>query len=214
MKRIILSLCIAALALSCSNDNDTNEQTLQQETNFYALEVGNSWVYKNYKYNVNTETYEDTGVIDSVSIVGTEAILGINYFKFRRVTTGNETEITFCNSNGEHFEYLREHDGYLVDETGLVKFINSNSNPELIQSQSIGDYFLELESGEFNIATESGTFNCLNNDFYVINENDERYPGSNNYYYAKGIGLVSDTSSFLSNPIHVIERRLDSYNVQ
>ena len=124
MKRIPVAVCLLICLLSCSNDDSSASET--QDSNFYALTVGNSWVYKNYRYDTNSETYEDTGVKDSISIIGTEDLFGNTYFKFRRLTTGNEGGITFCNPNGEHFENLREFEGNLIKDDGTVKFTNSD----------------------------------------------------------------------------------------
>ncbi len=46
------------------------------------------------------------------------------------------------------------------------------------------------------------------------NSSGEQFPGMDRFYYSDGFGLVFDTSSGVVNPIHVIERRLDSYNIQ
>lgn len=213
MKRIIFSLCIMACALSCDSDNDA-EPISPPQSNFYALTVGNSWVYKNYKYDASTETYEDTGVIDSVSIVGTETISGNTYFKFRRLTTGNDTNITFCNANGEHFEWLRDSLGNLTNEQGKVKFTNSDFSERLIQENSWGNMYEVLQSGNASMSLDSGTFNCVTSERYLRNTDGEQQLGLDMFYYADGIGLIYDTSSFVTNPIHSIERRLDAYNVQ
>ncbi|MFT5846980.1 MAG: hypothetical protein ACJARX_000052 [Psychroserpens sp.] len=124
MKRILISVCFFAYLFSCSSDDSVTLET--QEYNFYALTVGDSWIYKNYRYDQNSEIYEDTGVKDSISIIGTEDLFGNTYFKFRRLTTGNEEAITFCNPNGEYFENLREFEGNLVKDDGTVKFTNSD----------------------------------------------------------------------------------------
>jgi len=99
----IFYVCFFAVLLSSCTTSETNQDS---ESNFYALTIGNEWVYKNYRYNINTQLYDDTGVVDAVRIVGTEVVNENTYFKFRRFTTGNEAGITFCNPNGEHFELL------------------------------------------------------------------------------------------------------------
>jgi hypothetical protein len=108
MKRLLLCFCIIVFTFSCSESDNSENQISEPDVNFFALTIGNSWVYKNYKYNAVTEMYGDTGVVDSISIVGIQDFSGESYYKFRRLTTGNEEEITFCNPNGEHFEFLRE----------------------------------------------------------------------------------------------------------
>ncbi|WP_431136991.1 hypothetical protein [Psychroserpens mesophilus] len=212
MKRILITVCMLSLFFSCSNDDSQTNEELQED-NFYALRVGNSWVYKNYKYNVNMQTYEYTGVVDSVSIVSKETILGVDYFKFRRFTTGNEEGITFCNPNGEHFEYLREYDGNLIWDDGRVKFTNSNYTERILNTDPNLSLREILVEGETEMTVEAGTFTCINSERYMIS-NGEPTSGLDKFYYADGFGLIYDTSSFVSDEIPSIIRRLDSYNIQ
>ena len=214
MKRIIFTFCIITLAFSCSSDSTTAAETQPPESNFYALTVGNSWVYKNYRYNPTTEVYDDTGVIDSVSIIGTEDILGNTYFKFRRLTTGNEANITFCNPNGEHFELLREYEGSLIRDDGGIKYVNNDYNEREVVDAGWGIIYDKLQEATQTVIVESGTFECLDTHRYARNENNEALPAIDHHMYSDGIGLIYDTTSFVSQPIHSIERRLDSYNVQ
>ncbi len=213
MKRIFFYLCFSALFFACTSGDDIPTPPPTSD-NFYALTVGNSWVYKNYKYNINTQIYEDTGVIDSVSIVGTEFVEGNTFYKFRTLTTGNNDQITFCNPNGEHFELLREENGYLLQSKGIVKVVNNNYNPILTDSDTNFEYFLKLNEQRTTIETPLGSFDCAIMQYYVLNEVKERLPGTNTYLYADRIGLVYDTTSFVSQNIHSIERRLVAYLVQ
>ncbi|WP_460218248.1 hypothetical protein [Psychroserpens sp. MEBiC05023] len=211
MKRILITLCVTALCFSCTNNDASSNPP---EANFYALTVGNSWVYKNYRYNQNLEIYEDTGVIDSVSIVSTEEINGHLYFKFRRLTTGNENGISLCNANGEHFELLRDDNGNLVSDNATIKFTNNDFSERLLNEQSWGSIMEILVDGETTLIVEAGTFNCINSERYAITSSGEQTPGLDRFYYADGIGLIYDTSSFVSQNIPTIIRRLDSYNIQ
>lgn len=213
MKLIFFYLCFSALFFACTSGDDVPIPPPTSE-NFYALTIDNSWVYKNYKYNINTQTFEDTGVLDSVSIVGTEIKEGDTYYKFRTLTTGNIDQITFCNPNGENFELLREQNGYLLRDNGTVKFVNNNYKPILTDSDTNFEYFLKLNEQRTTIETPSESFDCTSMKYYVLNEVEEQLPGSNTYMYADGIGLVYDTTSFVSQPIHSIERRLVTYQVR
>ncbi|MBR9757742.1 MAG: hypothetical protein GYB39_06645 [Algicola sp.] len=212
MKRILLFLTFLTLIFSCSSDDSQDRQ--ENEANFYALEVGNKWVYKNYRYNANTELYDDIGVVDSISIVGTEVVNGKTYYKFRRKTTGNDLGITFCNPNGEHFELLRDSLGYLIWDNGRIKFTNNDYDQRELSNQNFATIYETLIQGEEVLSVESGTFNCIYSERYAIDPNGDQLAGKDHFYYSDGIGLIYDTSSFTSNPIHIIERRLDSYFVQ
>jgi hypothetical protein len=214
MKRLLLCFCIIAFTFSCTESDNSENQISQPDVNFFALTVGNSWVYKNHKYNPVTEMYDDTGVIDSLSIVGIQDFSGESYYKFRRLTTGNEEGITFCNSNGEHFEFLREFEGSLINEEGFIKFTNSNNEERLLQENGWGNIYEILVEGNTIISVEAGEFDCINSEQYAKNSDGEQLPGLDRFYYASDIGLISDTSSFVSNSIPIIIRRLDSYEVQ
>ena len=212
MKRILITICLFACLFSCSNDDSITAET--QDSNFYGLTVGNSWVYKNYRYNQNSETYEDTGVIDSVSIVSTEVIEGNTYFQFRRLTSGNEDQITFCNSNGEHFENLREFEGNLVWSDGKVKFTNNDYSVRTLDENDWGNIVEQLLEDTTILNVEAGDFTCINSERYVILPDGEQASGLDRFYYADGIGLIYDSTSFVSIDIPVVIRRLDSYNIQ
>lgn len=214
MNRLFILITFIALFFSCNSSDD--EQLLQLETdNFYALTVGNSWVYKNYKYDMNTQTYFDTGVIDSLSIVGTEIVNGNTYYKFRRYTTGNELNITYCNANGEYFELLRDSLGYFVRSDGNIKFTNSDFNERLLTSNNGVTIYETLMTNEVEQIVEAGTFQCVFSERYARDDsNNQQLPGLDTFFYSEGIGLIYDTSSFVTQDIPSIIRRLDSYSIQ
>lgn len=196
---------------SCSSDDtDTTDQTTVED-NFYALTVGNRWVYKNYRYNSNTESYEDTGVIDSISIISTEEFNGYTYYKLKRKTTGNDDNVPFLSSNGESFEYLRDSLGYLVRNDGWIKFTNNDYTERTISAESWGTIYEILIEGESSMAVEAGEFTCINSERFARDNNNEQLSGLDRYYYADGIGLVFNTCSVVNYPIPQIETHLDSY---
>lgn len=210
MKRIIYVCFIALLALSCT----TSDNTQEPESNFYALTIGNEWVYKNYKYNLNTQEYDYTGVVDSISIIGTEVINDNTYYRFRRLTSGNEEGITFCNPNGEHFELLRDSLGYLVRVDGSVKYANNDFTARALNAQDWGTIYDQLIALDHDITVEAGTFTSSYSQRFAVLNNNEQSAGLDHVYYADGYGLIYDTSSFVSNDIPSIVRRLDAYNFQ
>jgi hypothetical protein len=218
MKRIILSICATALFFSCSNDDDNsgcNEGTTQAEANFYALKLGNSWTYKNYTYNNNTQEYEYSGVIDSVKITGTEIINDNTYFEFTRRTSGNNSNNVLLNPNGTSTELLRDSLGYLIWETGKVKFANNDFSERTLNEQAWGTIFETLQTGSNDFVVEAGIFPCINSERYAkSNPDGTLLPGLDKIYYSDGIGLVFETVSFVSSNIPVVERRLDAYSVE
>ncbi|WP_179022360.1 hypothetical protein [Winogradskyella forsetii] len=210
MKRIIYVCFFAILLASCS----TSESNQEPDSNFYALTVGNEWVYKNYKYNSVTETYDYTGVIDSVSIVGTELIDHNTYFRFRRLTTGNEANITLCNPNGEHFELLRDSTGYLVRDDGSIKYAKNDFTSRIVNDQDWGTIYEQLIATDNQITVEAGTFESTYTQRFVMLPNGDQADGLDHFYYVDGVGLIYDTSSLVSQDIPTIIRRLDTFAVE
>ncbi|WP_053991451.1 hypothetical protein [Mangrovimonas sp. TPBH4] len=212
MKATVFAIVVIFLLVSCSSSDDSSPSP----EDFYALKEGNSWVYKNYKYNTTSQAYEDTGIIDSVSIVGTKHIYGDSYFEFRTKTTGNDAEITYCNPNGEHFEYLRAYKGSLIDQDNSIKFVNNNFDEILVRElEGFGSYYIRVDENPVLVDVESGSFECLKMEYYLKYDEDETmYKGKVNYYYAEGIGLVKDTPSHVALDIPAIERRLVSYHLE
>ncbi|WP_299364680.1 hypothetical protein [Winogradskyella sp.] len=213
MKRTVYLCFIALITFSCST-TDNNQDAQDADSNFYALTVGNQWIYKNYKYNSTTQTYDETGVIDSVSIVGTEVLNDEIYYKFRRWTTGNETGIALCNPNGEHFELLRDSLGYLIRDDGSIKYANNNFSARILSSADWGIVYDQLIALDNEITVEAGSFISTYSQRYAILNDGVQSPGLDHFYYADGYGLIYDTSSFVSEDIPFIIRRLDSYSIE
>lgn len=213
MKRVFFCACILiGLLSSCTSDDEDYSQI--DNTNFYALTVGNQWVYKNYGFNFSTQEYVDTGIIDSVSIIGTETIDSKDYYKFRIFTSGNDDGIPLYNLNGEHFELLRDSLGYLVYDDGTIKYTKNNFSSRLLSSNDWGNVYEQLIALDHEITVEAGTFNSSYAQRFVILENGEQAAGMDHIYYADGYGLIYDTVSFVSQENPRVVRRLDSYFVQ
>ena len=212
MKRICYVFLFILLFFSCSSDNDDN--FFVETSNFYALTVGNSWVYKNFKYNNQTQAYDETGVVDSVTIVGTENIAGEIFYKFRRFTTGNASGIALCNPDGEYFEYLRDSLGYLIREDGTIKYANNDFSPRVSTSEIWGTVYDQLIAQDHEITVEAGTFMSTYSQRYAILNDSQQSAGLDHFYYVDGVGLVYNTSSFVTQDIPEISRRLESYIIE
>lgn len=210
MKRILFCVCFWVLFLACESNDD---ESSNQSSNFYALKVGNSWVYKHYKYSPSLDEYLETSVVDSVSIVGKEQVYGNTYYKVRTWTTGNDSGSALYNANGEHFEFFRDYEGTLLRDDGFVKFTNNDYSKRLIWEEDWGSVYERLVEGTTELTVEAGTFTCINSEMYLITASGEQLPGLDRFYYAEGIGLVLSTVSFVSQSVPSVYRRLDSYEI-
>ncbi|WP_406683015.1 hypothetical protein N1F78_09990 [Seonamhaeicola sp. MEBiC1930] len=212
MRHSLWCIYIIAFIFSCENepvfDNENNE------VNFYALEVGNSWVYKSQRYDASTQEYRDNGVVDYVSIVGTEVIEGNTYYKFRTETIGSDFRTEESNPTGLKFEYFRELDGNLINEEGFILFTNNNYEERLVKENNWGNVYEVLVEGSTIINVEAGEFECVNSERYAILSNGTQSRGLDRYYYASGLGLIYHTFSYISSSTPPIVRRLVSYNIQ
>ncbi len=210
MKSILFCLCLSFIIISCDENQDSQDIN-QPEENFYALTVGNSWVYKNYRYNNTSDTYEDTDVIDSVSIVSKEIVNDSTFYKLRRFTSGNDSNNQLFKANGEHFEFLRDSSGTLIDDNGIVKYGNNNFTERLIRENDWGDIYEKLLNEKEILTMDSGVFDCYVMTRYAKSKEEERYPSTDYIYYSDGFGLIYETISFIVQDTPIIVRRLDSF---
>ena len=208
MKNILFFLCF--IIISC-DENQESEDINQPAENFYALTVGNSWVYKNYRYDSSSNSYEITDVVDSVSIVGKEDINGKSFYKFRRLTTGNDSNSQIFKPNGEHFEFLRDSSGTLIDDKSVVKYVNDNFTERLTRENDWGDIYEKLLSEKEIITLDSGEFDCYVMTRYAKRKEGERLASTDYIYYSEGFGLIYETISYIVQDTPVTERRLDSF---
>ncbi|WP_420574716.1 hypothetical protein [Kordia sp.] len=213
MKNYLLLACLTLFFISCSSDDNT---TLESEENFYALTVGNTWVYGHQRRIGQSEEFENINVIDSVKIVDTEEINGNTFFKFRTRTSGNESNQAFCSPNGEHFAYFRDSIGYLIDDRGKIHFSPEGDTEEYVLKTFPSHRLIFNLSEESEVViTPAGDFDCYWMNLFIRYDPDsERSIGTSKYYRKEGIGEVFTTTSFTNNPEHTIEKRLISYEVQ
>jgi len=212
MKQNFLFFCVIVCVYTCSS-NDNIQETTQPDSNFYALNVGNSWVYKYYKLDITDNSYSFNNVIDSVSIVGTETINDKLYYKFKTITSGNiPTNGNPGFSNGERFDFFRDSLGYLVNDLGVRLFSNQNTD-EWIYLQTPLTYHFKLTENIETINTNAGLFECSDVRVkHFINGNEA--PCINHRYYSDGIGEVMLTFCYVATEEHEWLKKLDSYIIQ
>jgi hypothetical protein len=64
------------------------------------------------------------------------------------------------------------------------------------------------------MTVKAGVFTCINSERYAKSPEGLQFFGLDYFYYADGVGLIYDTSSFVSESTPSIIRRLDSYSIQ
>ena len=212
-KNYIILLAVLIIA-SCS----TSDDNATEDSNFYALTVGNSWEYRWFGVN-NAGEESPLDVSESITIVGTEDINDQLYYKFSRIISGNFNGVYgHVPENGEHFEYYRDSLGYLVNRVGQIKFYNQPNAPFVMYSHNDGTGTVNgtAETAPDHIAytSEAGTFDCMT--LTVTYERDDGfiYPANDRFYYSDGIGLVKDDHVFIVSETAGYYRKLESYTIQ
>lgn len=184
MKYIICFLLTSLLLTSCSSENDSDPN------NFFNLNEGNLWVYKNYYSNDNLN-YTYTNQIDSVRVTGDTLISGISFSKLQHKVYA--TGIL----NWKWIEILRVNsEGHLVNQNNIVRHPGTDS-----ASHSVRDI---LAGGIVNIGSLSEqlqdpfTTNVEGTDYFVYSYYgiyipiDSIFPNSYTFsQYVEGLGLVS-----------------------
>ena len=109
---------------------------------------------------------------------------------------------------------LRDSIGYLINDTGKIKFTNTNFEERVISDNLNFSIREVLMTGSTQIDVEAGSFTCIYSERYAVNSSGQQLSGLDLFYYSDGFGLIYDTSSFANSDEPTIIRRLDSYIVQ
>ena len=213
MKRLLLCTYFFTLIFSCSTSDDVQENNL--ELNFYGLTVGNSYTYKFYKYNSDTEDYDETLIVQNVIIEDTEEVSGQQYFKIKTTTSGVDGFNLFYLQNGEEIDYLREVDGTLINDNNDVLFVNNEFSEHLVNSDntSLNLYRKTIEEPVI-INSNTRSFNCIEMQNYIVTEDGTTLDGVSKIHYSEGVGLVQQTCVYASSSTPVMIKKINSYNIQ
>ena len=209
MKQIFLYLCLFTLFFACSSDDENSTNT---EPNFYGLKVGNSWNYKVYEWNSQTQNLEYNGINQDVSVIGIEEINGYSFFKLKTITSGSTNDnITF--PNGETVDYRRIENGALLDVNDNVIFVNNNFSERLVYVHDYANIFNQTLDQLTTVIVDAGTFTCVEMLVYAKSPEGNQFAGLDHTYYSEGIGLVSYSISFIASGEVVNKVVLNSYNI-
>ncbi len=221
MKTTHLLLALSILVFSCSSD----DQEVQEEVpvdNFYALTVGNSWIYKYYTKDYDTDEFSVFAFkTDSVKIVGTKEFDENSYYEFHTKSVQTENNNIPGSNIGEYEKtrFLRDSLGYLIDNKGDTDYWNNYFQERLhhsitYQSGSL-DIYGKLNETTTDLTIEAGTFECYNLEIYAKDpDTNEPRPTASSFYYSDGVGRISEKIGYLVGGITAYEMRLDSYEVE
>lgn len=199
-------ICVLALLTSCSSD-DSND-LLNNQDNFFALEVGNQWTYKFLsRQGSQDENFIDNGKISIHTIVGKEEIDGFTFFK-------KEIEYPNCDLCSVETVFLRQDGSKLVDNNGNIYFHKEKRFVDILSNQNDwGSVFLKY-IGEDTFEIEDNIYNTETNLIYAVKPQGDLFPGDDIIHYSPKIGLVFRTLSSVSSTLHSEEQYLiDFQNV-
>ncbi len=210
---VLLASCLT-LFVGCSNDDDTTE-TPEQEANYFALKVGNSWTYNVYRYNGATMEYDVQDLKITNTIVSSETINSEIYFKYETTSEGTD-ECLFCLEDLGNDTSVRDSLGYLVTTEGVIKFSSIQTDPYLITSEDFGDIFGVYREETGAVDTPAGEFFGVDyNERYLVQPDGTTAPGKDGTYYGKeGQGVMVKTISFVSSEFPNWFIILDTSNVE
>jgi len=215
MNRILLLLAFSFLFLSCNKDDgNTTSDNQGQDAGFFALKVGNSWVYNYFRVNSETGELSNLGATETIEVIDEEAIGEEVVFTLKTTTIDTENSCGPCNTSPEYTFKVKDSLGYLVEVDGPILFSSINDEDYLVLSQEFGDIFRVLKPNEVLITVPAGQFVTKDNERYAIDPEGNRFDGQDNLYFAEGIGEIRQTISTVSTQRIIYEKQLMSFNVQ
>ena len=212
---ICLFLASSFLFVSCNKDDgDKAAQEQEADAGFFALQVGNSWVYNYFRVDNDTGELINQGGTETVEIIDEEVIGEETIFTMRTTTVDDDDSCAICHENPLFTKKVKDSLGYLVEIDGETIFSSVNTEDFLVSSQGFGDIFRVLKPNEVLITVPAGQFTTKDNERYAIDPDGNRYNGQDNLYYADGVGEIKQTISTVTNLRILYEKHLVSYTVQ
>ncbi|MBZ0327536.1 MAG: hypothetical protein K8F54_08040 [Altibacter sp.] len=204
------TIALTLLLTSCSKSDEPGNLQEQQEANFYALKVGNSWSYSYFTIDHNGDL-QNIGVEEDVEIVAETVIDNETYFTVQTTTVGS---CTVCDDEGVTVKKVKDSLGYLVTLEGDILFSNDNTNSYLIHENPWGDVYGVLSADLVEVVVEAGVFTAVRNEVYAIDPNTgDPFIGKDDNLYADGIGLVKRNYHGVSSGQLILERHLIAYQI-
>lgn len=202
-------VAVSIILASCSHDDNELPQTPPQA--FFNLNAGSQWIYKKYVYNAPSfpNDYYDTGVVDTVTVVGTEMKDGLTYTKLSYKSSNSEIpsyQFVRVNNLGHLIKYFTdENDGPAVLHPG---FDTAFEEDKTFPYGSI-HFFLEAAA---SITVENQSYTVLPYKGNFTPTGETAVTKTISYDCKPGLGLVREIIHPLAGN-HYFENRLVSYHL-
>ncbi|HTL82447.1 MAG TPA: hypothetical protein VL651_12125 [Bacteroidia bacterium] len=210
MKKLFILFAAIAFFSSCKKEDDETcpnanppSTAITPANNYWKLQVGNYWVYDQYKVDTNgVETLQTT--TDSSYVSGDTVWHGNTYYELFDLY---------------YTAWLRDSSGYIVDTTGEIHFTNQVFNIPVAFNYyggNLGYNESMTMRTPVSVTVPAGTFTAY--DWQIeAHFTQPTYPWPTvryaHDYYSDGIGKVKQVFFYASQPDHY-ERRLNHYHVQ
>jgi len=219
MKKMILLLVIATLALACQKEElpDNPENPPVSEKNYYPLTIGSYWNFQSFRVDTNgVET--DLNKADSVIITKDTIINGETYAVFEG------TNYPFSQGNWGIVNIARDSLGYMVNHLGTIIFSSNNFTDTLDSGvvhkttdiDTLFTYYTKMEEVNQPVSVPAGIFEVLNYKvtytFPDYASQPDLYWRSANKFFAPDVGQIF-SMWFYAQQTEVTERRLTSYYI-
>ncbi|MBI3260042.1 MAG: hypothetical protein HYZ54_11285 [Ignavibacteriae bacterium] len=165
MKTIILSILCLAVLIGCNDTpSSPNQSVLTSE--FYPLEVGNTW-----KYLVTSISTGDTTDIYSLTVESTETINGKVYFKIANSSEIHKRAVTYSYQRVEN------------DKVYIYDNFFENLSIDFTSGDSTAGYVYGVTD---SVGTAIGAFDSV----YLVRSKASEFDGAPYESYALKVGLI------------------------
>jgi hypothetical protein len=217
MKRNILFLALAAIALLTFSCKEQNEDQPETWPDYGRLQTGNYWIYEHYTVDT-LQNATPTGIFDSCYVEKDTLINNKNYAKLVKPWSWGQDD------RKENW-FLRDSMHYIVDHTGKIRFSSEDFSTVFVTHYSIrpplGDTLykatVKMDDKDLLISLPAGDYITCNYktvyDFspdFVVPVN----PRISHMRYSKDIGLVQETLAIFASMPTTTERRLVRYDLK
>ena len=199
---------------SCQKDGNESDGSTLKVFNYYPLEIGNYWIYSNYKIDT-LGNERDMNKKDSVIISRDTIIRGNQYY----ILEGSM--YLFDGGEWSIIDILRDSSGYLINDKGEVKFSANNfidtlyTFIQLNNEDTLYTVTYQMEKLNSTVNVPAGNFEALNfkGSLYTqIMVKGIKNPRYINNYYANNVGKIFQTIFYLASP-DIFEKRLERYKI-
>lgn len=214
MKKNVISVAAFIFLISCTRNTKEN-QPKPQDT-YFPMNIGNTWVYK--QYYIQDETIDSLKTElergnDTVTILKDTMCNGKTYKLIHHTSD-------FLNHR-PYTELLRDSSNYLVNQYGQVFF-----SPKYLDSDTIYSYNEYYDSKLFysvklymlnnliEVVVPAGTFKAVGVEQKITYGNPYPNPEKPKYCYAPNVGLVLLEHKYLSTNNINFRSKLISYKLK